>query len=362
MGSNDSGCSSIGETPAVRRAVMLLDPPRAVLRGLLRRRAAVFLPPVFLRPRAAAALRAGRALFAAPFLPRAALRVARRAPRRACFFRLVLFRFFAIAATSNRCAYSRAFSSRVRRAYARTLQIMQAARRCGNLTQVTTRVTFGVMLLLTMLARPAIGQPARAGGGAPQDESEALQKGRVEVGVLAGGALPVTWLRARSDRRTTLGSLEIGRVLTGRVGGGPLSGRFEMLLDLTPLIVVHQPIRAWGVAASPLHLRWNLSPVRPGGARLFAEASGALLLAPARRSRRGRRSSTSSTRPASASVSVRREAARGWRDTAFSTSPMADGSSRTPEPTSTSSTSGSRSTGSRSIRRSFEAVARPVPA
>ena len=63
----------------------------------------------------------------------------------------------------------------------------------------------------------------------------------VEAEVVSGTTLPVSWLRAHSDRRVTLASLEVGRVMSGLVGPGALAGNFEMLLDATPFLVVQQP-------------------------------------------------------------------------------------------------------------------------
>src|SRR4051812_32419985 len=110
-------------------------------------------------------------------------------------------------------------------------------------------------LLLTILigigtARGADAQPQAAAGR----QRVPLDKGAVEAGGVAGTTLPVRWLRAHSDRHITLASLEVGRVLTGQLGHGALSGSFEMLLTVTPLFVIQQPARTLGLAASPLHL------------------------------------------------------------------------------------------------------------
>jgi len=104
-----------------------------------------------------------------------------------------------------------------------------------------------------------------------------LGKGAVEAGVVGGTTLPVSWLRAHSDRHVTLASLEVGRVLSGPVGPAGLAGNFEMLLDATPFLVVQQPEATFGLAASPLHFRWNFMPMNRRGTRIFAEASGAVL-------------------------------------------------------------------------------------
>jgi hypothetical protein len=103
-----------------------------------------------------------------------------------------------------------------------------------------------------------------------------LAKGTVEMGVVAGTTLPVTWLRAHSDRLLTIASFDLGRIMTNDRGPAPLAGNFEFLLELTPLLVVRQPSWVFGVAASPLHMRWNFTS---GGHRVrpFAEASGGIV-------------------------------------------------------------------------------------
>ena len=64
--------------------------------------------------------------------------------------------------------------------------------------------------------------PAAAGAGFP--------KGAVEVGGIGGATLPVSWLRARQNRRIIMGSLDVGRVMTNQIGPGALAGQFEFLL------------------------------------------------------------------------------------------------------------------------------------
>lgn len=103
------------------------------------------------------------------------------------------------------------------------------------------------------------------------------EKGTVEVGGIVGTTLPVTWLRAHADRRITMASLDVGRVITNRRGPGLLAGRFEFLLEITPLISVYQPSRTVGLAASPLHMRWTFIPISKPRLRPFAEASGGVI-------------------------------------------------------------------------------------
>ncbi len=119
---------------------------------------------------------------------------------------------------------------------------------------------------------------AQTGGSAPEAAGEMpFQRGTVEVGGIVGATLPVSWLRAHSDRRITMASLDVGRVMTDEIDLGPLSGHFELLLEITPLMLLHQPAHAFGLTASPLHLRWNFAPVRARRLRAFAECSGGIV-------------------------------------------------------------------------------------
>jgi hypothetical protein len=119
---------------------------------------------------------------------------------------------------------------------------------------------------------------AQGGSTGPAGSSESLPKGSVEVGGIIGITLPVTWLRAHSDRSIRMGSLDLGRIMTHQRGRGPLAGQFEFLLEITPLAVIHQPSRTFGVTASPLHMRWNFVPIANHGVRPFAEASGGVII------------------------------------------------------------------------------------
>jgi lipid A 3-O-deacylase PagL len=146
---------------------------------------------------------------------------------------------------------------------------------------VTTIRTWASILLLAgavpavlptaLFADQAVSAPA-PGGGAQ------LRKGTVEAGAIAGTTLPITLFRAHKDRHLTTGTVQIGRVMTNRRGSGPLAGSFEFLLEIAPLILLQQPQRTLGVAASPLHMRWNFLPIGSRPMHLFAEASGGIFV------------------------------------------------------------------------------------
>jgi hypothetical protein len=131
-------------------------------------------------------------------------------------------------------------------------------------------MTLNLLLILTALAasQPTSIQPSTEAAAA------AFRKGSIDWSVLAGGALPVDLEGARSDRRLTLAALELGRVMSGPHGPGPLRGQFEMLIQVMP-VIVRGPEEFWGVGISPLFLRWTFSGI--GRVRPFAEASAGLM-------------------------------------------------------------------------------------
>lgn len=103
-----------------------------------------------------------------------------------------------------------------------------------------------------------------------------LEKGSIELSVVGGTALPIPWLRARANRHLTIAALDVGRVMTGHIRADRFSGDLQLLLEIAPLLILHQPDPAVGVAASPVFLRWNFvgwERLRP-----FADLSGGLLI------------------------------------------------------------------------------------
>ncbi|HEV3216942.1 MAG TPA: acyloxyacyl hydrolase [Vicinamibacterales bacterium] len=130
----------------------------------------------------------------------------------------------------------------------------------------------GAVLSVLLGLAPA---SAQSGASAAPPGSIELQKGGVEVGFVGGSTLPVSWLRAHADRRITMGSIDLGRIVTHQRGGGPLAGNFEFLLEITPVVALRQSSYTYGLAASPLHMRWNFRPV--GRLGVFAEASGGVI-------------------------------------------------------------------------------------
>jgi Lipid A 3-O-deacylase (PagL) len=105
-------------------------------------------------------------------------------------------------------------------------------------------------------------------------QPSAYRKGSINWEVFAGGALPVDLQSARSDRRLSLVAIDVGRIMSGPLGPGPLSGQFEILLQVMP-IVVWGPEDFWGVGISPV-FRWSFAGTK--SLRPFAELAGGLML------------------------------------------------------------------------------------
>jgi Lipid A 3-O-deacylase (PagL) len=121
---------------------------------------------------------------------------------------------------------------------------------------------------ILLMAHTGAAQPLGAA------QSSVYRKGSIDWSVIAGGALPVDLLAARSDRRLSLAAIEVGRIMSGRLGSGPLSGQFELLAQVMP-IVVRGPEEFWGVGISPV-FRWSFAGWK--GVRPFAEISAGLML------------------------------------------------------------------------------------
>jgi hypothetical protein len=106
-----------------------------------------------------------------------------------------------------------------------------------------------------------------------EDAPMAFEKGAIEMTVLGGTSLPTTVFRAVAEHKLTLASFQVGRVMSGGAHGN----NFQLVLDVTPLVLIRQPASVRGWSVSPLFMRWNFPPAGPRGPRLFAEASGGLL-------------------------------------------------------------------------------------
>jgi Lipid A 3-O-deacylase (PagL) len=133
------------------------------------------------------------------------------------------------------------------------------------------RMTAAAILFacLPFLAQNSAAQAS--GGAAPLSVH---RKGSIDWSVIAGGALPVDLLDARSDRHLSLVAVELGRIMSGPKGPGPLAGQFEILLQVMP-IVVRGPQDFWGVGITPV-FRWSFA--RWTHVHPFAELAAGLML------------------------------------------------------------------------------------
>jgi lipid A 3-O-deacylase PagL len=119
--------------------------------------------------------------------------------------------------------------------------------------------------------------PVASDSSRPPPRELPFQKGTVEIGAIGGTALPISLFRARTNRRLTMASLQIGRVMTNQTGPGVLAGHFELLLEITPLIHLRQPETVFGLAMSPVFFRWTFGPSVRRRMRWFGEVSGGIL-------------------------------------------------------------------------------------
>ncbi len=130
------------------------------------------------------------------------------------------------------------------------------------------------IVLALLVPAVAEAQPSAHVQPAATNGPPGYEKGSIDWGVVAGGALPVDLSSARPDRRLWMAAVELGRIMTGVHGPGPFAGQFELLVQAMP-IVVRGPADFWGVGLSPLFVRWNFSGT--GRVRPYAEASAGLM-------------------------------------------------------------------------------------
>jgi hypothetical protein len=113
---------------------------------------------------------------------------------------------------------------------------------------------------------------APAHAQSPARETPPFRSEWLVIGGVGGsiGAAP-----ARADREMAFQSIEWGRIIGRERGPGPLKGRLEMLVGITPVFVAFQSSQAEGAGFSPLMFRWNF---RSYGAVLpFVEIAGGVI-------------------------------------------------------------------------------------
>jgi len=121
----------------------------------------------------------------------------------------------------------------------------------------TFRSVSGVFRPIVALAFLIVSHIAPAHAQSPAREAAPFQSEWLVIGGVGGsiGAAP-----ARADREMAFQSIEWGRIIGRERGPGPLKGRLEMLVGITPVFVAFQSSRAEGAGFSPLMFRWNFHP------------------------------------------------------------------------------------------------------
>jgi hypothetical protein len=104
------------------------------------------------------------------------------------------------------------------------------------------------------LSMPAASAPP-AGSQASDDD---FRKGAFYWSFLGGASLPIDYKDSSSERKMGIIDIEVGRVMTGRHGPGPLAGQFEYLIQFQPT-VVRGPDHFGGFGFTPILLRWTFA-------------------------------------------------------------------------------------------------------
>ncbi len=107
-----------------------------------------------------------------------------------------------------------------------------------------------------------------------QTPDKDFRKGAFYWRFAGGGSLPIDYRDSSSDKNIWMMTVEVGRMMTRRVGPGPLAGQFEYLLQGQPTIA-RGPDHFGGFGFTPILLRWNFAggrqirPIFEAGAGLM---------------------------------------------------------------------------------------------
>jgi len=112
------------------------------------------------------------------------------------------------------------------------------------------RISWVVLLAWCVLPAPVAAQSR------DPDRSPARQGSWAAI---AGGGGAVSIAHSLAGREMAFQSIEWTRVLTDPHGPGPLTGRLEMGVAVTPVFLAFQHHRATGAGLSPLLLRWSFT-------------------------------------------------------------------------------------------------------
>ena len=89
-------------------------------------------------------------------------------------------------------------------------------------------MTFRAAIVIVCLAGcPRLAFAGQAGVGQPDSDPTSGLARAASRQPASSARRPDHAVRAHTDRHITMGSVQVGRVMTGRIGPGPLAGRFE---------------------------------------------------------------------------------------------------------------------------------------
>jgi hypothetical protein len=91
-----------------------------------------------------------------------------------------------------------------------------------------------------------------------QASDDNFRKGAFYWSFLGGASLPIDYKDSSSERKMGILDIEVGRIMTGRHGPGPLAGQFEYLIQFQPT-VVRGPDHFGGFGFTPILLRWTFA-------------------------------------------------------------------------------------------------------
>jgi hypothetical protein len=102
----------------------------------------------------------------------------------------------------------------------------------------------------------AIASAPRAPDSQTSDND--FRKGAFYWRFAGGGSLPIDYNDSSSERNIWIMALEVGRIMTRRVGPGPLAGQLQYVFQGQPTIV-RGPDHFGGMGFTPILLRWNFA-------------------------------------------------------------------------------------------------------
>ena len=107
---------------------------------------------------------------------------------------------------------------------------------------------------------PSLDAAVASAPQAPDSQTPAkdFRKGAFYWRFVGGGSLPIDYNDSSSERNIWIMAMEFGRIMTRRVGPGPLAGQLEYVFQGQPTIV-RGPDHFGGMGFTPILLRWNFA-------------------------------------------------------------------------------------------------------